>query len=240
MGLEDVKALTFDTGGTILDWHTGFSNALAKAGASHGLDRDWPGIANELRRRSLRRMVNLGKDAPPEYNFDDSHRVVLNELIAENGLEAITEKERYGIWWTAAHNLAAWPDFPPVLPKLREKFICASMTILSFRIVIDAARRNNLSWDAVISCEGIGKYKALPEAYLTAAQWLQLKPEECCMVACHNFDLDAAKNAGFKTAFVRRPDEWGAAGPPDPEPNPKHDIVAADFPDLARQLAVQI
>ena len=240
MSLDDVKALTFDTGGTILDWHTGFTNALAKAGASHGLEEDWAAIANDLRRRSLRRMVNLGKDSPPEYNFDDSHWVVLNELIAENGMEDITEKERYDIWWTAAHSFEAWPDLPAVLPKLREKFICASMTILSFRIVIDTAKRNNLSWDAVISCEGIGKYKALPEAYLTAARWLQLKPEECCMVACHNFDLDAAKNAGFKTAFVRRPDEWGAAGPPDPEPNPNHDIVAAGFPDLARQLEVQI
>ena len=101
MSLEDVKALTFDTGGTILDWHTGFSNALAKAGDNHGLKKDWPGIANELRRRSLRRMVKLGEHSPPEYNFDDSHRVVLDELIAENGLDAITEDERYDIWWTA-------------------------------------------------------------------------------------------------------------------------------------------
>ena len=206
MSLDDAKALTFDTGGTILDWHTGFTNALAKAGASLGLEEDWAAIANDLRRRSLRRMVNLGKDSPPEYNFDDSHRVVLDDLIAENGLDAITDEERRDIWWTTAHNLVAWPDFPAVLPKLRERFICASLTILSFRIVIDTAKRNNLNWDAVISCEGIGKYKALPEAYLTAARWLQLKPEECCMVACHNFDLDAAKNAGFKTAFVRRPD----------------------------------
>ena len=53
MGLEEVKALTFDTGGTILDWHTGFTNALAKAGAKYGLQKDWPGLANELRRRSL-------------------------------------------------------------------------------------------------------------------------------------------------------------------------------------------
>ena len=107
-------------------------------------------------------------------------------------------------------------------------------------MIIDTAKRNNLSWDAVLSCEGIGKYKTLPEAYLTAAKWLQLEPEECCMVACHNFDLDAAKNSGFKTAFVRRPDEWGAAGPPDPEPNPHHDIVADGFPDLARQLGIQV
>ncbi len=30
MSLDGVKALTFDTGGTILDWHSGFSAALAE------------------------------------------------------------------------------------------------------------------------------------------------------------------------------------------------------------------
>jgi phosphoglycolate phosphatase-like HAD superfamily hydrolase len=39
MSLNDIRALTFDTGGTILDWHTGFSNALAATGAKHGLER---------------------------------------------------------------------------------------------------------------------------------------------------------------------------------------------------------
>ena len=239
MSLEDVKALTFDTGGTILDWHTGFSEALAKAGAKYSLDKDWASITNELRRRSLRRMINLGEHGPPDYNIDDSHRMVLDELIEENGLEEFTEEDRQSIGWRAAHSFNVWPDFPAVLPKLREKFICASLTILSFRLVIDTAKRNNLSWDVVISCEAIGKYKILPAAYLTAAKWLQLKPEQCCMVACHNFDLDAARKAGFKTAFVRRPDEWGEEGPPDPEPNPDNDIVADDFPDLAKQLGVK-
>ena len=95
-----------------------------------------------------------------------------------------------------------------------------------------------LGWDAVLSCEGIGKYKTLPEAYQTVAKFLRLEPHECCMVACHNFDLDAAKRSGFKTAFVGRPNEWGTAGPPDPEPNPQHDIIADDFSDLARQLGI--
>ncbi len=48
------------TGGTILDWHTGFSSALAKAGAKYGLQKDWPGLANELRRRSLGLTVKMG------------------------------------------------------------------------------------------------------------------------------------------------------------------------------------
>ncbi len=238
MSLEQIKALTFDTGGTILDWHTGFRTALAEVGDKHGIERDWAALTNELRRRSLKRMLNLGEHAPPAYNFDDAHRAALDEVLAENGLDAFTDAERREISWTQPHNFQCWPDFPAVLPRLRDKFICASFTILSFRIIIDTAKRNGLSWDAVISCEAIGKYKILPVAYRTAASFLHLVPGECCMVACHNFDLDAAKAVGFKTAFVRRPDEWGAQGPPDPEPNPEHDIIVESFPDLAAALGV--
>lgn len=239
MSLKTIKALTFDTGGTILDWHTGFSQALAEAGRQYGIEKDWPTLANEIRRRALKRMLNLGETSPPAYNFDGAHRAALDDVIAEHGLEAFTEADRKRIAYDAPHRFNCWPDFPAVLPKLRESYICASFTILSFRIIIDTARHNGLSWDAVFSCEAIGKYKVLPEAYQTAARYLQLDPSECCMVACHNFDLDAAKGQGFRTAFVRRPAEWGAGGPPDPEPNPHHDIVVDDFPALARALGVE-
>ncbi len=240
MSLDDIKALTFDTGGTILDWHTGFSTALAETGKKHGIEKDWSALTNDLRKRSLMKMLNLGENEPPAYNFDSGHRMALDEVIAENGLDIFSDDERHEIAYTRAHNFRCWPDFPPILPKLRGKFICASFTILSFRIIIDTARANGLSWDAVISCEAIGKYKILPESYQTAAKFLQLEPGQCCMFACHNFDLDAAKSQGFKTAFVRRPDEWGPAGPPDPEPNPAHDIIVDDFPELAEVLGVAV
>ena len=236
MEFDKIKALTFDTGGTILDWHSGFKSALSQAGARHGLQRNWTEIANDLRRRSLRKMLNLGQHAPPAYNFDGAHRAVLDELCGEHGLEAFDDADRHAIAWTAPHNFQAWPDFPDVLPTLRTKFICASFTILSFRIIVDTARRNGLSWDAVFSCEAIGKYKVLPAPYRTVARWLVLDPGEICMVACHNFDLDAARAVGFKTAFVRRPEEWGPAGAPDPEPNPDCDIVVETFPEIASRL----
>ena len=35
MSLSNVKALTFDTGGTILDWHTGFKSAFSEIGAKY-------------------------------------------------------------------------------------------------------------------------------------------------------------------------------------------------------------
>jgi len=240
MSLSDIRALTFDTGGTILDWHSGFSTALAAAGATHGMDRNWHDLANDMRRKGLGKMLNLGKDMPPTHNFDGAHRMALEEVIAEQGLEAFSEQERQAIAYEAPHTFDCWPDFPPVLPKLRAKYICASFTILSFRIIMDTARRNGLSWDAVFSCEAIGKYKVLPEAYDKVAHFLQLEPSQICMVACHNFDLDAAKSRGYKTAFVKRPFEWGAGGPPDLEPTATHDIIVDDFPALAAKLNVHI
>lgn len=237
--LEGVKALSFDTGGTILDWHSGISRVLARTGAQHGLERDWAAATNDYRRRSLQRMLNAGGDSPAAFNIDDVHRETIDAVCAEHGLEAFTAAERSDIA-RAWHALDAWPDFPAVLPRLRERYVCASFTILSVALIVDTARRNGLSWDAVISCEMIGTYKVRPEAYRTAAQWLQLEPQQIVMVACHNFDLDAAREVGFRSAFVRRPDEWGPAGPPDPEPNPAHDIIADDFPDMARQLGVAV
>lgn len=235
MSLADVKALTFDTGGTILDWHTGFKSAFERAGKRHGIEKDWAGLSNQLRKRALMSMLRLGEHEPPAYTFDGAHRFTLEALIKENNLP-FDEADIHAIAYDATHNFTCWEDFPAVLPKLRKKYMVCSFTILSYRIIMDTARKNGLSWDAVFSCEGIGKYKILPEAYETVSQYLQLAPSEICMVACHNFDLDAAKAVGFKTAFVRRHNEWGHENPPDPEPNAQHDIIVENFPELAEAL----
>ena len=81
-------------------------------------------------------------------------------------------------------------------------------------------------------------YKPRPDAYLRAAGFLAVEPREILMVACHNFDLDAARGVGYRTAFVRRPDEWGPAGPPDPIPDPATDVVVDGCAELADRFDV--
>ncbi len=230
--MQGIKALTFDTGGTILDWHSGISAALAACGERRGLSRDWKAITNEYRRRSLRRMVNSVK---PGFNIDDVHRDVLDELAGEHDLGALTAEDRAGIRDTW-HALDVWPDFAPALARLRQRYVVVSFTILSVALVVDVSRRNRIDWDCVISCEMLDVYKTKPEAYQRAAKLLQLPTSAILMVACHNFDLVAARREGYRTAFVRRPDEWGEAGPPDPEPKPEIDLVVPDFPALAEAL----
>lgn len=234
--LSGVKALTFDTGGTILDWHSGVGRALAQAGERRGLKKDWVALVNDYRRNSLKAMLNAGANgAPPDFNIDDVHRRQLDALIEANGLGAFTAEDREAIW-QAWRELDCWPGFVEALARMRRKYVCASFTILSVALIVAVARRNGFAWDAVISCEMIGTYKVHPRSYATAAKWLGLKPSEIVMVACHNFDLDGARAAGFRTAFVRRPDEWGPAGPPDPTPNPACDVIVDDFAGLADAL----
>ena len=231
--LANIKALTFDTGGTILDWHGGISRAFAAAGLRRDLTADWHEVTNEYRRRSLKAIVG---QVNPDFNFDDVHRRVLDEVIAHYKLTAFNAEDRDAIWRTW-HALDAWPGFPAALAQLRRKYIVASFTLLTTALVIDVSRKNGFDWDTIISCEMIGHYKTRPEAYQTAAKWLQLDPSEILMVACHNFDLNAARSCGYQSAFVRRPAEWGPSGPPDPAPNPAHDIIVDDFSELVAALA---
>jgi 2-haloacid dehalogenase len=201
--IANIKALTFNTGGTILDWHHGLSRAFATVGVRRGLQADWPTITNAYRRRSLQAMLNAEH---PTFTIDDVHRESLDAVVAEFGLQVFTAEDREAIWRTW-HALDAWPDVVPALARLRTKYVVASFTILTTSLVVDVSRRNNITWDCLISCEMIGIYKPRPEAYQTAAKWLGLAPHEILMVACHNFDLMAARAVGYHSAFIRRPTE---------------------------------
>lgn len=228
----EIRALALDTGGTVLDWHGGIATALRGACERHGRAADWGAVANEYRRRVMRGIVGQRQ---PDFNMDGVHARELAPTLAQFGLQDLPRHEHAAVL-AAWHKLDAWPDVVEGMARLRTRWPVVSFTMLPTALVIDVSRRNGMVWDAVISCEMGGIYKPDPQAYRRTAQWIGLAPEQILMVACHNFDLDAARAVGMRCAFVRRPLEWGPAGPPDPHPNPANDFVADDFLDLARQL----
>jgi len=90
----------------------------------------------------------------------------------------------------------------PALARLRARYVCLAFTILSLSLVIDTSSRNAIGWDAVIPCEMLRVYKPRPEAYRLAAKLLGVAPGEILMVACHNFDLDAARGEGYRQSAM--------------------------------------
>jgi len=231
-----LRAITFDTGGTVLDWHGSLVDELVAVPAWQGRVFDRHEFVNEWRRRTMKGIVG---QTQPAFNMDDVHRRVLDDALAHAALDAFTADDRVELLH-AWHALDTWPDFLPAIAALRTALPVVSFTMLPTALVMDVSRRNGIVWDAVISCEMIGVYKPYSEAYLTAARWLNLAPAQILMVACHNFDLNAAHAAGMRTAFVRRPDEWGPEGPPDPQPNMAFDFIVDGFDALRQSVLAQL
>ena len=201
-----IKALTFDTGGTILDWHAGFSKCFEEIKNNYNLNFSSTDYANLMRRKSLEKVTN--QNPKSLINFDVAHKQAVEEIIKEKKLE-ISDDDLYNLYYLCPSQLKAWPDFLSPFNDLKKKFLCVSFTLLSNRLVYKNSKTNQIAWDLILSCETLEVYKPDVEAYKKTAHLLQFKPEECMMVACHSFDLNAAQKAGFRTAFVKREREWG-------------------------------
>jgi 2-haloacid dehalogenase len=228
----NIKALAFDTGGTVFDWHESLVGALSTIGARRGSKVDWHDVTNVWRLCSLKHV--FGKEEATE-QMDEVHSRMLDQTLSEFGLEEFTRDERAEVL-RAWYELKAWPDFPPALARIRSAYQAISLTLLPVSLVIANSRRNGFGWDAIFSCEMIGTYKPHPRAYTVAAEWLGLDPSNIVMVACHNFDLNAAAKVGYRTAFVHRRTEWGPNGRADADPNMEYDFVEESFEDLAGRL----
>ena len=102
------------------------------------------------------------------------------------------------------------------------------------------AKRAGIPWDLILSAELSGHYKPAEEAYLRAVELLDVPHDRVVMVAAHEMDLEAASEAGLRTAYVHRPQEWGPDefGSTNKPPESTAEIVADDFVDLADVLEV--
>jgi 2-haloacid dehalogenase len=232
-----VSALTCDTGGTVLDWYTGVVAAFQKIGMERGVVADWSALTKTWRRLSTG-LVNSGipmRNGRAALDMDGVLHQTLLTTLKDHSVSGISEQSNAALV-AAWRTIPAWPDVSVGLPRLRSRFVVAPFTILKTSLIVEASRLNGLSWDCVISCEMIGVYKTHRVAYETAARWLDLPPNRLLMVTAHNNDLVAAHENGFRTAFVRRPREWGGERPPSPDPDPRADLVVNDFVDLADQL----
>jgi len=235
--MREIKALVFDVGGTVLDWHTGVKRALNDWGIKKGVEADWGMVTDHWSNAALTRMLKNKADLPPDTNMDDVHRMTLDGALEHYGILDLHDSDRDQLTMSW-RKMPAWPDAKEAWPRLRKHCTVSTLTILSVAIIVSASRYAGISWDSVISCEFLGAYKPHPTVYASAPKYLQLEPEEIMMVAAHDFDLLGARKAGMKTAFVRRGEEWGEKDLFDPmnDPDSSHDIIVDSFEDLADKL----
>jgi 2-haloacid dehalogenase len=234
---SEVRALVFDTFGTVVDWRSSVIKAGEKLSREIGQSIDWAAFAEEWRRVGYHEQIaKIRAGTAPYETTDVFMRHKLDELIPKYGLRGLTEGQidwLHKVW----HRLDPWPDAVEGLTRLKKKYVIATLSNGNVALLVNMAKHGGLPWDMVLSAELVEKFKPEPEMYLSAGRLLGLPMDQVVMTAAHLRDLYASREHGMRTAFVRRPDEWGPNGQQEGEPDrEKIDVVATDFVDLARQL----
>jgi 2-haloacid dehalogenase len=235
MAMAEVKALTFDVFGTVVNWRDSIAREARAALAPKGYALDWHDFADRWRARYQPAMAKVRSGERPWAKLDDLHRENLVALLPEFGVVGLSEAELDHLN-RAWHRLDGWPDSVEGLTRLKRKYILATLSNGNVALMVNMAKYAGLPWDAILGAEVAHAYKPEPEAYDRTAALLDLPPAQCMMVAAHSGDLLAARGRGFRTAFVGRPLEHGPDKTPETAAGHDFDVVADSFTDLAAKL----
>ncbi len=233
--MQPIRAVLFDTFGTIVDWRSSLVVELSTFGTERGIEADWTALVDAWRGAYAPSMDRVRRGELPWTKLDDLHRASLEILVQQFGIAGLTpgDLDHLTLGW---HRLAAWPDSVPGLTRLKRRFIIGPLSNGNVALLVNMARYAGLPWDMVFAAEVFGHYKPDPETYLGACRLLSLEPAQVMLCAAHNYDLHAARKLGLQTAFIARPTEYGPAQAKDLAPDGDWNVVAADVIDLAERL----
>ena len=224
------RAFIFDVFGTLVDWRTGVADAVRDDVAPLGVDPF--AFADHWRRLyqpAMERVRSGGRGYVP---LDVLHRENL-----DGALEHFSIAERFDGAARANLNrawekLPPWPDVVSGLDALRPHALLAPCSNGSTALMVRLARFAGLRWDTILGADVARDYKPKREVYLASCAALDLEPGQVTMVAAHNDDLAAARDAGLRTAFVARPTEHGAGQVSDLKPTGEWDVVVETIGEL--------
>ena len=230
-----VKALIFDTFGTVVDWRGSIIEEGDAWSKAKGLNIDWPRFADRWRAGYAPAMDKVRKGELPWTNLDGLHRMLLEDLLKEFRIEGLSEEEKEN-WNRVWHRLKPWPDSVLGLARLKKKYTIATCSNGNVALLNDMAKHSGLPWDLILGAELARHYKPDREAYLTSVSLLGLKPEEVMMCAAHSGDLNAARGFGLRTGFIHRPNEYGPSRRADSAKPRDFDVVSENMLDLASKM----
>ena len=234
--MTDLRAMFFDVFGTLVDWRTSVAREAKRILEPLGHDLDWIAFADAWRGEYQPGMEEVRSGRIPFSRLDVLHRRNLERFIPRFGLRDLPDDVLSGLTFVW-HRLDAWPDVPAALKRLRKKFLLAPVSNGNISLMVDLARHNEFPWDAILGAEVAGDYKPKPRVYLAACEALDLRPEQCMMVAAHSNDLAAAAACGLRTGHTARPNEYGP-NTGERAPTVTVDVAAKDFADFADKVGV--
>ena len=233
--MAELKALVFDTFGTVVDWRSSLIEDLSAFGRSRGIAADWTALVDAWRGAYQPSMQRVRSGERAWATLDTLHRETLDRLVGEFGVRGLGQDDLHHInlGW---HRLRPWPDAVAGLTRLKRRHIIGPLSNGNVSLLLEMAKHAGLPWDMIFGSDLFGHFKPDPETYLGVCRLLDLEPGQVMMCAAHNSDLRAAQALGLQTGFFPRPGEYGPHQDRDTEADGDWTVIAKDIEDLATQL----
>jgi 2-haloacid dehalogenase len=231
---DELKAIAFDVQGTCANFYQPVLRAGAAINRSKGLAINWAEVSVEWRNLYRKTLDEVIEGKRPWMRVDHIYREALDRLVERRGLE-FTQQERdelNAVW----SRLDPWPDTVEGLTRLRRHFTITTLSNAGMAAVVAIVKHAHLPFDAILTAELARSYKPAPAVYQLAVDYLGYRSNQILMVACHKYDLKAAKAFGMHTAFVARPLEFGPDARPDIASENWIDCCVDSFTSLAEEL----
>jgi 2-haloacid dehalogenase len=203
MKRDEIRALTFDLFGTVLDLAGSLTPAIGRflrtKGAAASPERFWDQWRARQRLEQYQdTILMLGHSG-----YLETSRRALVYTLALHEIEASPADVRDLM--RAWQDLSPFPDVRPALERLAARYGLVALSNGDPQH-LDHLVRNRLAWtfDAVISVHVVGAFKPHPGVYRRAATILGLEPAQCLMVSANSFDVMGARACGYRGAYVDR------------------------------------
>lgn len=234
---QAVRAVLFDTFGSVVDWRSGISCAVRAFAADRALTLDPDQFADAWRAQYQPSMERVRSGQRPWVSLDTLHRENLDTVLRSHDIDpgafAPGELASLAAAW---HYLPPWPDSVEGIRQIKRDFIVGPLSNGTTALLVEMAKAAGLPWDVILGSDISRAYKPSPDAYRKPAALLGLDPSQVMLAAAHNSDLKAARRAGLATAFIARPAEYGPHQASYVTACGDWDLTSTSITDLARRL----
>jgi len=225
----DVKALTFDVFGTVLDLGTSLlpfiSGFLKKKNAHVSPQKIWEDWRARQRIEQYQdTIMMLGHSG-----YLETSRRACVYTLALNGISASPEEVKELM--TGWQRLSPFPEVRAALDRLKGRYRLVALSNGEPEYLAHLVKnRVQFEFHDTLSVNTVGAFKPHPAVYRRAALMLGLEVGQCMMVSANSFDVVGARACGFQAAFVNR------YGSPYEDTPYKPRVVVRDFTELADAL----
>ena len=199
---QQCDAIVFDVIGTLVDEDGTWASVAERLMAEAGVDRTADLRASWV--QHLERQMNavVAGDAPWRPH---------QQLVIDSARDAITSaggnpsSKALALVASLDSRYQAWPDVAAATAALRRNVLVVGVSNGDLDSLARLANANAINWDIALSTGSVRTFKPAPAAYRYAIDALRIDPDRTLFVAAHPWDLRAASEHGFRTAYIARP-----------------------------------